>query len=437
MGLNFKSGFRMKYIFVLVIPIIIISLWSCKSEKKKFQEWRGPERSGIYPDTGLLKKWPEGGPRETWFAEGIGNGFGSPVIAEDRLYITGEIDSMAVLHCLDLSGNKIWQTRLGKEWIRSLPGSRSAPTVAGNLTYVGTGMGDLYCVQKENGNILWSKSLESDFQGIPTLHGHSEAPVVHENRVFWVPGGREYNVVALDRFTGELIWSNPCFRERSGYNSPKLIKLPERILLVTFSAYHLMGLDAETGELLWFHEQESTPPEQRKPGYGDTHPNTVLYEDGSIYYMAGDGNCGVRLDLSEDGSEIREVWRTQELDGYMGGLVKIGQFLYGGTTAKKRLISVDVSTGLVVDSLKIGSGVVIAGDEMLYYNQRGKLGLISYEKGKMKQVSSFRVTRGTEQHFSHPVIYRGVLYLRHGDALMGFRIAALPGMTCKNIRDEL
>jgi outer membrane protein assembly factor BamB len=415
----------MKYIAAQILVFLAVSMWSCGSKEQQVHEWRGPDRTGVYREAGLLKEWPEDGPVLALYAEGIGNGFGSPVIAGEQLFITGEIDSTAILYCFDLNGNILWQTILGKEWVRGYPGSRSAPTVVGELLYVGTGMGDLFCVDINDGKILWIKKFSEDFNGIPTLHGHSEAPVVHEHMVFWTPGGKTCNVVALDRFTGKVIWSNPGFSERSGYNQPKLIELPGRDLFVTFSAYHLMGFDAETGELLWSQEQESYPPEERQPGYGDTHANTVLYEDGSIYYVAGDGNCGVRLDLSKNGSEIKEIWRNKELDGYMGGVVYNDGFLYCGTTVKKTLVSVDVSSGQVVDSLEAGSGAVIAADGMLiYYNQQGRLLLISYNKGKMKEISSFKVARGNGPHFSHPVIDRGVLYLRHGDALMGYLISS-------------
>jgi len=414
----------MKRIASLLFPILPVIVLSCNPNEQIIYQWRGPDRSGIYEETGLLKQWPEEGPRQVWMKDGIGNGFGSPVIAGERIYVTGETDSMAVLHCLDTDGNFIWQTTLGDEWMTGYPGSRSAPTVTGELIYAGTGQGNLYCLEKETGNILWSKDFKEDFGGIAPLHGHSEAPVVHEEMVFWTPGGDTLNVVALDRFTGALIWSNSGFGERSGYNQPKLIKLPGRTLFVTFSAYHLMGFDVETGELLFSQEQESYPPDQRKPGYGDTHANTVLFENGSIYYQAGDGNCGVRLDLSDDGTEITEVWRNPDFDGYMGGIVIIDGVLYGGTTLKKNLMSLDMVSGQAVDSLKTGSGAVIAADEMLYYyNYRGELRLIGYEDGHMTEISSFRVTAGTGQHFSHPVIHGGSLYLRHGDALMAYEIA--------------
>jgi hypothetical protein len=163
--------------------------------------------------------------------------------------------------------------------------------------------------------------------------------------------------------------------------------------------------------------------EKRTPGYGDTHSNTVLYDNGSIYYAEGDGNCGVKLKLSDDGSKITEVWRNKGFDSYMGGIVKIGNWLYGSGTVKPDLRSINALTGQLTDSLRIGSGAIIAADNMLYYyTQKGDMILLSYNRGKLEKVSSFRINEGTQQHFSHPVIYKGVLYQRHGNALMAFDI---------------
>lgn len=399
-------------------------LCSCSSVEPRIGQWRGEGRTGIYPDAGLLDEWPATGPHEIWWVDGIGNGYGSPVFAGDRLYITGEKDSMAILHCLDLEGKILWQKTLGKEWVKSYRGSRSAPTVVGDLIYAGSGMGNLYCLERETGNLLWTKDFSRDFEGIYPLHGHTEAPVIHGNKVFWTPGGREHNVVALDRFTGSLIWSHPGFSERSGYNAGNLIQLPGRTIYVTFSAYHLMGFDAENGEMLWFHEQENLPPDQRKLGYGDTHPNAVLFEDGFLYYTASDGNQGVKLELSRDGSQIAEVWRNPGFDNFMGGMVKIDNFIYGSSDSKRQLMAIDATSGQLTDSLKIGWGAVIAaGRHLYYYNQKGELKLVGYDRGVLKEISSFKVSRGSREHFSHPVIHKGVLYQRHGDALMAFDIS--------------
>jgi outer membrane protein assembly factor BamB len=406
-----------------LILFALILLLTSFSGTSRIYEWRGIDREGIYYESNLLKTWPADGPEKLWVINNIGNGFVSPVFADENFYITGEVDSMETLFSFNLKGEKQWQITLGKEWMKSFPGSRSAPTVVDDLLYVGTGLGNLFCVNRADGKIVWSKDLIADFNGALPLHGHSESALIQREKVFWNMGGKDNNVVALNRFTGRLIWSNKGFGERSAYNSPKLIELPTRKILVTFSAYHLMGFDISTGNLLWAHEQDNYPPEKRLPGFGDTHSNTVLYDNGSIYYTAGDGNCGVKLKLSDDGTKMTEVWRNKGFDSYMGGIVRIGDYLYGSGTEKPELLAINASTGMLTDSLRVGSGAIISADNMLYYySQKGDMMLLSCDHGKIQKVSSFRIKEGNLQHFSHPVINKGVLYQRHGTALMAFDI---------------
>jgi len=410
----------MKIIFYFSIFLLFIS---CSSKRNEVYQWRGENRLGIFDEKNLLKSWPENGPEEIWFVENIGNGYGSPSVTEKEIFITGEIDSLAWLFCFDLNGKLNWKKNFGKEWSTTYPGSRSQPTIVDDLIYVGSGMGNLFCMKRENGEIVWSKDFTDDFQGIYPRFGHSEAALIDGDKVFWTPGGQEHNVVALNRFSGNLIWSCKGFGERSGYNPGNIIKLPNRKIFVTFSAYHLMGIDAETGNMLWSQEQDNTPVDKREPGIGDTHSNGIIYEDGYIYYAAGDGNCGVKLKLSDDGSSITEVWRNTGFDSYMGGIVKIGNYLYGSGTSKNEIKSIDANTGILSDSLKIGFGTIISADNMLYYyNQRGQVLLLSFDKGKMKQESMFKIAHGTKENFSHPVIKNGILYQRHGNALMAFDI---------------
>lgn len=407
----------------LIPSFLLFLLISCSSSDPDLYQWRGADRMGIFPDTGLLKEWPAEGPSEIWALDSLGRGYGSPLFVEEHFYITGEIDSTAWLYCFNLDAELIWKTSLGKEWVTSFPGSRSAPTVVDNLLYIGSGMGNLFCVNREDGNIVWSREFTKDFQGIYPLHGHSEAAVVKDEKVFWTPGGETFNVVALDRHSGEVIWSNPGFGERSGYNPGQLITHNGRDIFISFTAYHLLGFDADNGELLWSEEQFGVSKEERKLGLGDTHANSVIYSEGAIFYAAGDGNRGVRLDLSEDGSKVKESWRNERFDSFMAGIVKLGNHLYTSGTSSQFLYSIDASTGVLSDSLKIGHGALIAADDMLYYyNQRGEMRLISFSEGQMKEISSFKITQGSGHHFSHPVIYRGILYQRRGNVLMAFDI---------------
>ena len=386
-------------------------------------QWRGPERSGFYPNETVLKTWPPEGPALLWKAENIGNGYGSPTVTADRLYIAGEIDTTGYLFAFSLQGKLLWKSPYGKEWVVSYQGARCAPTVAGEMIYVCSGLGNLACLDASNGAKIWSVDMLKDLHGRFTLFGHAESSLLDGDKVFLVPGGKDTNVVAMNRFTGKIIWVCKGAGETPGYNAPYLIRLASRHVLVTFTSYSMLGIDAQTGELLWVHPQDNIPVAERKPGNGDTHSNTIFYENGFIYYFAGDGNGAVKLELSADGKKISQVWRNQAIDNYMGGFVKQGNSLYSCVSEKKQLKCLDAGTGLVTDSLKCGAGSIILADSMLfYYNQKGEAMLINPGHGKMSQTGLFKVAAGSKEHFSHPVIHKGVLYIRHGNVLMAYDV---------------
>lgn len=416
--------------------IFLVSFLSCVQKQKlndpqenetltkirNIYEWRGDNRSGIYDEKGLLKVWPDDGPEIIWEYEGIGNGFGSPVFTPDNMYILGEIDTMAYLFSFDSNGKLLWKKDFGNEWVGSYRGSRSSPTVVDDLIYVCSGLGNLVCFNRKSGEIKWSINMIHDLGGIMPIFGYSESVVIDNEKVFCTPGGKNDNVVALNRFTGEAIWRSAGASERHAYNSPQIIRLHDRNLLVNFTAYELMGHDTRTGELLWVHNQNKLA--ERIEGNDEAHSNTIYHEDGFIYYTAtGAGNGGVKLKLAEDGKSVKEVWRNKDFDGFMGGFVKIGDHLYGCGTAKRGFKSINATKGEIEKVLKIGNGAVIAADGMLYYyNQKGQVMLITLDRQNMKVVSEFKIRKGSDAHFTHPVINNGKLYIRHGNVIQAFKI---------------
>ncbi len=406
-----------------MICLVCVLIFTSKLFAQVDAQFRGDNRDGVYNEKNLLSSWPLEGPAVLWSYNETGNGYGPPAITSDRVYITGEVDSIGYLFAFDLKGKLLWKSAFGKEWVVSYQGSRSTPTVEGNLIYVCSGLGNLYCFEAKDGSQKWSVDMLKDLNGRFTLFGHAESPLLDGDQVFLTPGGSDTNVVSLNRFTGKINWICKGRGEIPAYNSPVLIKLPDLNILVTFSAYNMLGIDAATGKLLWSHSQDNIPVAERKPGMGDTHSNSAYYENGYLYYIAGDGNCGVKLKLSADGKQITEEWRNTAVDDYMGGFIKIGDRIYTGSESKRALICTDANTGQIVDSLKIGIGSLALADDMLYYyNQRGEMNLVKPDPSKMELVSKFKITAGKKEHFSHPVIKAGILYIRHGSALMVYDI---------------
>jgi outer membrane protein assembly factor BamB len=375
-------------------------------------QFRGKDAKGVYASTGLLTTWPEVGPPLLWEYEGLGNGYGSPVVTQNRIYVNGEIDSVSYLFALNLNGELIWKQKIGAEWVASFPGARSAPTVVDNLVYVGAGMGDVVCVETDQGEELWRVNLVDEYGGVLNRFGYSESLIAHEEMLFCMPGGPEYNVIALNRFTGELIWASEAVGEMPAFCTPLILEFEERTLYVSFSERHLLGIDVRNGELLWSHEQQGT---------GDVHVNTPWYDEPYLYYVAGNGNGTVKLEMMAGGTKIKEVWSTMRLDNLMGGFVLVGDYLVASGERKRFWYSLNVDNAEIVDSIRFDKGVTFMADDLLYmYNTRGQVGLFSMEEGLFEKRGELKVTAGTGEHFSHPIISDGILYVRRGNALMAY-----------------
>jgi outer membrane protein assembly factor BamB len=433
---------QLKFSSVLFVLFIVALV----AQGQVISQWRGPNRDGIYPETNLLKLWPENGPQLLWSVEEIGAGYSSPVIAGDKLFINGEINRVAHIFAFDLNGKLLWKYANGPEFFgegysANFPGARSAPTVYGGLVYVCSGMGRIACLDAVSGKEKWTVNMVTDLGGKINMFGYSESLLVDEAKVYCYPGGTESNIAALDRLTGKTVWTSKALGDPVSFSSPMMIRLPERSVVrkvrnieigtvedkltkypelnifVAVSHGYLLGVDAKTGELLWSHKEDSVKLEGE-------HCNTPIYADGSIYSISGDenGNGAIKLQLSDDGKSIKELWRNGNVRNALGGFVKIGDRIYS-TSEDKKLKVLDTQTGQITEILSGMKGNLISADNMLIcYTDNGYVNLIKGIGSKLEVAGKFKITKGEKEHFSHPVIAKGVLYLRHGNALMAYQI---------------
>jgi outer membrane protein assembly factor BamB len=399
--------------------LMIFLITSLTVNSQEIFQWRGSNRDGIYKEEKLLKSWSQNGPNLLWVNENIGDGFGSVAVAQDMIFVNGKVDSLSYTIALDLNGKIIWKTPngiefAGKEFAANFPGSRSTPTVFDNLVYVLSGNGRLACLEKQTGKEKWAIDVLKDFDGKMDQHGYCESLLVDEEHVYCLPGGKLNNVVAINKFTGKTVWTSGAMADSASYCSPQFVKLPTRNILVTFSGHHLLGIDTKTGKLLWSQPQAYHLYHQQC--------NTPIFDNGYIYYNSGEGNGAVKLELSPDGSSIKEIWRNPSIKNVFYGFVKIKDHLYSPEPNQK-LKCLDIETGAVRDSINVGKGSLIYADGMLYcYSDNGTVSLIKLDGTKMEVVSKFKCNKGTKEHFAHPVISNGVLYIRHGKALMAYDI---------------
>jgi outer membrane protein assembly factor BamB len=407
-----------KYLFFIAV-LLPVFLPSCKQSNApqavENSQWRGENRDGIYNETGLLKEWPADGPQLLWSYEGLGDGFTSVAIANERLYITGFSDSTLLLFVFDLNGQLLVKKEVANEESENYPGPRSTVCINDGKMYLYNSFGWLICLDETTLEEVWSKDVITGFDGRNIDWRVVESPLIVGEKIFITPGGEQNNMVALNKNTGEFIWSSPGEGTVSAYCSPQYIGDQSIPIVVTSTAQYIVAFNADTGEKLWSFPQSHE---------FNIHPNTPLYHNGMVLSPTGYKVGATMLRLIDGGKAVEQVWKNEEMDNQMGGAVKIGDYVYGSGHFSNNWFCVDWNTGETkYREREIGRSNVISADGMLYcYSDRGKMYLVKPNPEKFELTGSFDVTLGTAQHWAHPVIHKGVLYIRHGDALMAYKI---------------
>ncbi|KAA6305683.1 Outer membrane protein assembly factor BamB, partial [termite gut metagenome] len=201
----------------------------------------------VYEETGLLKKWAETGPQLLWSYDGLGEGHTSVAIANDKIYITGMTDSIGVLYIFNLDGKLLNKKPYGLEWNANYNGSRSTVNVNDGRLYIFTGRGILLCLDEKSLDVVWSKNVLTDFDGNNLTFGMAESPLIIGDVIYATPGGKENNMVALNKKTGELIWSSKGTGKPSTYCSPQYISDLEIPMIVNAIDSSLVAFNAKTG----------------------------------------------------------------------------------------------------------------------------------------------------------------------------------------------
>ena len=408
----------------LIQLIAIIALFqSCDTKSKlNISEWRGPDRSGIYNETNLLNEWPEKGPELLWVYEGIGKGYGSPSVLNNKIFVNGEHDSLSFLYAFDIEGNLLWKSPNGKGFVgtglsSTYPGARSTPTLVNDLVYTTSAMGRIACFEASSGVEKWALDIVKDLQGKYSEFGYSESVLVDNNNVYCFPGGEEINMAALDRFTGKTTWTSEALTDTFSYCSPIFVDLPNRKVLITHSRHYIYSVDCSTGKTLGSYELVGYE-------WDGEHCNSPVYSDGFIYFVGNDdkGKGAIKLELANDGESLSEIWYNKKIRNNFGAYVKVENNLF--TTIKGNwLKALDLDDGTVTDSVKISAGSIIYADNKFFcYGMNGDVNLINYSQNKLDITGTFKVKQGSSHHFSHPVIANGIMYIRHGNALLAYKI---------------
>ena len=386
--------------------------------------WRGPDRTGLSTETGLLKQWPTDGPKLAWKITGLGEGFSTPSLAAGRIFLVGTKGKDELLIALDAKdGTRLWATAIGAE-DGGHPGPRSTPTVDGDSLYVISSDGKLVCAGVEKGEIHWKKDLHADFGGKTGRWAYAESPLIDGDALICTPGGSAATLVALKKKSGEVIWKSavaglPAGKKeytQAGYSSVIVAEVAGTRQYIQFLAGGVVGVDAKSGKFLWHYDA---------PANGTANCSTPIFKDDCVFAASGYGKGGGMAKITATGQAFtaKEQYFVKELTSHHGGMVLVGDHIYG--TSYTSLLCIEFKTGKIAwQDRSVGKGSIAYADGRLYVrSENGPIALVEANPTGYKEIGRFtQPDRSREKAWPYPVIADGKLYLRDWDMLLCYDI---------------
>jgi len=394
-----------------------------QSSAADWPQFRGPKRDGICQETGLLKQWPAAGPTLLWEAKGLGQGYSTVSVVGDRIYTDGQTGDGSFVIALNVAdGNKAWTAKFGKATeYGGYVGPRGAPTVDGNLLFTVDPDGELVCLDTTSGTEKWRKSYTRDLGGKPPSWGFAEAPLVDGENLIVTPGGSKGAIAALNKATGQLVWQSKEFTDSAQYASLVPCEIGGVKQYVQLTASSVAGIAAADGKLLW-----------KTSRHGSTAVIPTPIVSGKFVYVTSGYGAGCnlfRIAGAGDKFSATEVYANKVMVNHHGGVIKVGDFVYGYSDGKGWTCQ-DFKSGDAKwqEREKLGKGSLLFADGHFYLRDEGSAGTVALieaspegykESGRFKQPH-----RSSENSWPHPVIANGRLYLRDQDILLCYDVKA-------------
>lgn len=339
--------------------LVVSAMFACADD---WPQWLGPKRDGVWRETGIVEKFPAGGPKVLW-RQLCGAGYSSPAIAGGKLYITdyvpgegtklpaggftkGRFAGKERITCRDATtGKPVWSAEFPVTYTISYPaGPRAIPTVDGDRVYVLGAMGDLRCHDTAAGKVLWAKNFPKDYGATIPVWGFAAHPLVDGDKLICLGGGSDDRlVIAFDKKTGKELWASQSCGGDFGYCPPMIYEYGGRRQLIVWHPRAVVGLDPETGKRLW---RVDFPVDS---GLTISTPRKVG-DDG--LFLTSFYNGSMLLKVGADKAEV--VWKSKgrgekpgqiaDLNSIMPTPVVAGDYVYG-VAGYGQLRCVEVKTG--------------------------------------------------------------------------------------------
>lgn len=387
-------------------------------------QWNGLNRDKVSQETGLLKSWPQGGPKLLWKSTGRGENHATVSVAKGRVYGMGLKDGQEHIWAVDANtGKEVWATPIAKEirlgGAQGGFGPRSTPTVDGTKLYAIGVEGTLVCANVADGKVVWKQDLVKDYGGDVPQWGYSESPLVDGDKVIATPGGSEATLVAFNKTDGKLVWKAKVpGGDPVHYASAVVANFGGVKQYVQFLSGGVVGIQAADGKFLWRYEH---------PANRIANCSTPIVKGDTVFAASAYGTGGGMAKIAKSGDKFdaTEVYFTKDMMNHHGGIVLVGDYLYGFNDRQRGLTCIEFKTGNVMwSNNSVGKGSVAYADGMIYARgERGPIALVEanpkeyVEKGRFDQPE-----RTDKPAWANPVIANGKLYISDQDTLLCFEI---------------
>ena len=325
----------MKTKLMLIAAIVMMTAGSTLAD---WHQYLGPNRNATSPEKGLLRSWPQAGPKVLWTVP-LGPGYGGAAVDEGKVYVLDrEGNNKDVLRCLDLvTGKEQWSYSYDAPGRVSHPGSRSTPAIDGNYIYTCGSFGDLYCFDKNTQKPVWKKNIWKDYGGgnVPRW-AISQNPLIYGDSVIAASQTSKAGVVAYDKLSGQVKWASPALLGNAGYVSPAVVKIDgnDNVVMITAGSRGggggaVIGIDPENGRQLWVYE-----------GWSCRIPcaNVTEIGDGRLFITGGyeAGSAMIKVAKSGDSYAVTELYKTDDFGTHVHPAVLYKGHLYAHCTTNTR-----------------------------------------------------------------------------------------------------
>lgn len=417
-------------------------------------QWLGPQRDGIWRETGIVQQFPPQGPPVRWRVA-VGGGYAGPAVVRDRVFVTdrklspgqsnpdnpfqrGETEGTERVLCLNaVDGSTVWMHEYKCTYTVSYPsGPRTTPVVADGKVYTLGAEGHLVCLDAGRGDVVWSRALKQDYNTTSPVWGFSASPLIDGDRLICIVGGQNSVVVAFHKDTGKEIWRALSAAE-TGYCPPMIFEAGGKRQLIVWHPESINSLDPVTGDLFWKQAFEV------KAGLSIPTPRKM----DNLLFVTSFYNGPMMLRLHDTQAEATLLWKgnrnsernTDKLHsimstpflerGYIYGVCSYGQLRCLNADSGERIwesLKATGSTGDVRSRTDRWSNAFLVkqADRFFVSNEKGDLIIAKLSPKGYEEISRAHLIKptnpmaGRDVVWSHPAFANQCIYLRNDEEIV-------------------